>query len=149
VIELRALSASLAVNHSNRSGDGRLFVGSESVFVSSSHFTSPAWLIVSPNGTLSCTSAVADIGAKVFTVSLADRNGWASAAAMNIASVTAPLLVSTSSGQNNSLVLSWTGGQPPYQVQMVTGLINPSWQNLGGPVSPNTLLLTPFNAVAF
>jgi hypothetical protein len=32
---------------------------------------------------------------------------------------------------------------------MANDLVNPSWQNLGGPVSGNNLLLTPSNAAAF
>jgi uncharacterized repeat protein (TIGR03803 family) len=109
----------------------------------------PAWLIVAANGVLSGTPTVADIGTNSFSISLADTNGWSSAATMTIVVIPAPLIVSASSGQGNSLLLSWTGGQPPYQVQTANDMVNPSWQNLGGPVSGNNLLLTPSNVAAF
>ena len=40
-------------------------------------------------------------------------------------------------------------GSPPYQVQTTTGLINSAWSNLGGPISTNTLVLTPSSVTAF
>ena len=51
--------------------------------------------------------------------------------------------------QGTSLLLSWTGGQPPYQVEMASNLDNPAWQDFGGPVTNTTLLLAPSNASAF
>ena len=109
----------------------------------------PDWLSVATDGTLSGTPAVADIGANVFTVSLADTNGWSSTATMRIAVVPAPLLASLSVSQGTNLVLNWSGGQPPYSVQMATDLATPAWQTIAGPMTNTTLLVTPSNAAAF
>ncbi len=109
----------------------------------------PAWLGVATDGTLSGTPAVADIGANVFTVSLADTNGWSSTATMTITVVPAPLLASLSVSQGTNLVLNWSGGQPPYSVQMATDLAGAAWQSIAGPMTNTTLLVTPSNASAF
>ena len=92
---------------------------------------------------------MADIGANVFTVSLADTNGWSSTATMTITVVPAPLLASLSVSQGTNLVLNWSGGQPPYSVQMATDLATPAWQTIAGPMTNTTLLVTPTNAAAF
>lgn len=42
----------------------------------------------------------------------------------------------------NVIVLSWTGAQPPYQVQQSTNVGHPAaWQNLGAPVQTNAMTL--------
>jgi hypothetical protein len=107
----------------------------------------PAWLTVATDGTLSGTPALADIGANVFTVSLADTNGWSSTATMTIAVVPLPSIAISTQGTN--MVLSWRGGQPPYSVQMATGLASPVWQTIAGPMTNTTLLVTPTNTAAF
>ncbi len=66
-----------------------------------------------PNPGVIAISGVADVGANVFTVSLAETNGWASTASMRIAVVAAPLLASLSVSQGTNLVLNWSGGQTP------------------------------------
>ena len=109
----------------------------------------PAWLSVAADGTLSGIPALADIGANMFTVSLGDKNGWSSIATMTITVVPAPLLASLSLSQGTNLVLNWTGGQPPYSVQMATNLASPAWQTIAGPMTNTTLLVTPTNAAAF
>jgi len=60
-----------------------------------------------------------------------------------------PLISVALAPQGSNLVLSWSGRQPPYQVQTASTLVNPAWQNLGSPVTNTTLLLTPTNAAAF
>ena len=65
-------SASLFTNAVTPTGD----------MLSFAKVSGPAWLSVATDGTLSGTPAVADIGANVFVVSLADTNGWASSASM-------------------------------------------------------------------
>ncbi|SPE52592.1 exported hypothetical protein [Verrucomicrobia bacterium] len=67
---------------------------------------------------------------------------------MRIAVVPAPLLASLAF-QGTNLVLSWTGGQPPYQVQTAIDLGNPSWQPISGPTTNTTLLLAPTSTAAF
>ena len=53
------------------------------------------------------------------------------------------------SSQGTEILLSWTGGTAPYQVQMTTNLVNPVWQDVGGSLSTNSLTLLPTNAAAF
>ena len=107
----------------------------------------PAWLAVATDGTLSGTPAVADIGANVFTVSLADTNGWASTATMSITVM--PSLSISLSARGTNIVLNWSGGQPPYWVQMASDLASPAWQTIAGPMTNTTLLVTPTNTAAF
>ena len=109
----------------------------------------PAWLSVATNGVLSGTPAVPDIGTNIFTVSLSETNGWAGTATMIIPVVPAPLLASLGLSQNTNVVLSWTGGQPPYVIQTAAELVNPIWQNLGSPTTNTSLLVTPSNAASF
>ena len=47
------------------------------------------------------------------------------------------------------LLLNWTGGISPYQVQVTTNLPDAGWQNLGTPVSITSLLVSPTNDAAF
>ncbi|SPE52452.1 hypothetical protein SBV1_1520029 [Verrucomicrobia bacterium] len=108
----------------------------------------PAWLNVSAAGSLSGTPGVGDIGTNVFTVTLTDLNGWSRAATLQIVVVPGPLTTSLAF-QGTNLVLSWTGGQPPYQVQMATDVANPSWQPVSGPTTNTTLLLAPTSTAAF
>ena len=130
-------SASLSTNAVTPAGDVLTFA----------KVTGPAWLSVGTDGTLSGTPAVADIGSNVFTVSLADTNDRSSTATMTITVVPLPSISLSTQGTN--IVLKWSGGQPPYQVQMATNLVNPAWQDVGGLLNTNTLLLTPTNAAAF
>jgi hypothetical protein len=48
-----------------------------------------------------------------------------------------------------NIVLTWSGGQPPYSVQMANDLANPAWQTIAGPMTNTTLLVTPSNSPAF
>jgi uncharacterized repeat protein (TIGR03803 family) len=109
----------------------------------------PAWLTVAANGALSGTPAVPDIGTNTFTVSLSDANGWVSTAPLIIPVVPGPLVASVSLGESNTVMLTWTGGQPPYVIQTVTELSNPTWQNLGLPTTNTSALLTPSHAASF
>jgi hypothetical protein len=109
----------------------------------------PAWLNVASNGTLSGTPAVADIGPNLFTVSLADTNAWFSTASLRITVVPAPLIVSLSFSQGTNLFLSWTGGQPPYQVQTTSDLGHPVWQDFNSLTTETNLPLPPSNVAAF
>ena len=130
-------SASLSTNVVTPAGDVLTFA----------KVSGPAWLSVGSDGTLSGTPAVADIGANVFTVSLADTNGWARTATMSI-TVMASLSISLSA-QGTNIVLNWSGGQPPYWVQMATDLAGAAWQSIAGPMTNTALLVTPTNTAAF
>jgi hypothetical protein len=107
----------------------------------------PAWLSVAGSGALSGTPGFPDVGTNLFTVSLADTNGWSSTATMSITVLPLPLISLSTQGTN--IVLNWSGGQPPYSVQMATNLTSPAWQTILGPMTNTTLLVTPSNAAAF
>jgi hypothetical protein len=52
------------------------------------------------------------------------------------------------SEEGGNVTLSWSGGIPPYEVQMTTDLSNPNWQVVGT-VNDTNLLVTPSNSAAF
>ena len=107
----------------------------------------PAWLNVAPNGLLSGTPAASDAGTNSFVISATDLEGVSSQATMFI-TVAGPIYleISSSSGQ---VALSWTGGYPPYQVQMGTNLVNTAWGNFGAATNSTNLVLTPSNSAAY
>jgi len=109
----------------------------------------PAWLNVAAGGTLSGTPLSGDVGSNRFVVSVTDPGGLSSSATLTITVVPAPPIISTISVQGGNLLLSWTGGIAPYQVQMTTDLVNSAWENVGGPVSSSSLPVAPTNAATF
>jgi uncharacterized repeat protein (TIGR03803 family) len=60
-----------------------------------------------------------------------------------------PLPSISISTQNTNIVLTWSGGQPPYSVQMATNLTSPVWQTIAGPMTNTTLVVTPSNSPTF
>jgi uncharacterized repeat protein (TIGR03803 family) len=130
-------SASLSSNAVAPAGDTLTFA----------EVSGPAWLTVAANGALSGTPAFSNEGTNLFTVSLSDTNGWSSTATMNI--TVAPLPSISISIQGTNIVLVWSGGQPPYSVQMTTNLASPTWQTIAGPTANSTLLVTASNSPAF
>jgi hypothetical protein len=109
----------------------------------------PAWLSVATDGLLSGTPLSGDVGSNSFVVSATDPGGISNTATMNITVTTAPPIISTISVQAGSLLLSWSSGIVPYQVQATTNLLNPDWQNVGGTISSNSLSVTPTNDAMF
>jgi len=107
----------------------------------------PAWLAVAPNGALSGTPANSDAGTNTFQVSATDFGGLSSRATMYI-DVVGPIQLGIAQSGGN-ITLNWTGGSPPYQVQMSTNLAGLVWSNLGNPVSTTALTLTSSNAAAW
>jgi uncharacterized repeat protein (TIGR03803 family) len=107
----------------------------------------PAWLSIGASGVLSGTPAVSDIGTNTFSVSLDDINGWASTATMSI--IVVPLPSISISTQGTNIMLVWSGGQPPYSVQIVNDLTSPAWQTIAGPMTNTTLIVTPSNSPTF
>jgi hypothetical protein len=51
--------------------------------------------------------------------------------------------------EGDHLVLNWTGGIAPFQVQRNTDLSGTNWQNFGGPLATNRLVITPSNTAEF
>jgi hypothetical protein len=109
----------------------------------------PAWLNISADGTLSGTPFSADTGTNTFLVSATDPGSLSATATMNITVQAAPPIVASLAPQPGQLLLTWTGGISPYQVQQATNLDSQIWQNFGTPTSANSLLVMPTNAAAF
>ncbi|PWU19963.1 MAG: hypothetical protein C5B50_05120 [Verrucomicrobia bacterium] len=109
----------------------------------------PAWATIAANGTVSGTPFSPDAGTNTFVVSVTDPGSLSNTATMTIAVQPAPPIIATLNFQPTQLLLTWTGGISPYQVQQTTDLAIPVWQNFGPPTSTNSLPLAPTNAVAF
>lgn len=110
----------------------------------------PAWLIVEPNGSLTGTPTAADAGTNTFVISVSDSTGLGSSATMNVPVTPAaqsPINLQISL-QTNAVALSWTGGNPPFQLQVSTNLINGAWQNFGGLLTNHNFTLTPSASAA-
>ena len=107
----------------------------------------PAWLRVGVKGALIGTPSSADVGTNAFLISATDLGGLSTQATMYL-SVIAPITLSISQ-QGSQITLSWTGGNPPYQVQTTTALDSPAWSYLGSPLGTNVLVFTPSNAASF
>ncbi len=50
---------------------------------------------------------------------------------------------------NTYLLINWTGGTAPYQVQILSDLSLTNWENLGGPISSKSILITPTQSTSF
>ncbi len=108
----------------------------------------PAWLLIGPNGTLSGEPFSADIGTNSFTVSVTDPGNLSGTATLAIEVLAPPRIISSFTATTTNLLLGWSGGIAPYQVQMSTNLTE-GWSNLGAPINTNILVVTPTNAAAF
>ncbi len=113
--------------------------------------TGPAWLNVGANGGLSGVPSNANAGVNSFLVLVVDSGGLADTANLSIlVNLTPPgAVVVQISPQGTNVLLNWTGGSAPYQVQMTTDLNNPVWQNLGGPGSASSLVISPTNVSSY
>ena len=109
----------------------------------------PAWLVVGPDGTLSGEPLSADIGNNSFVVSVTDPHYLSGTATLNIRVLAPPPILSAISGSGTNLVLSWSGGIAPYQVQVSADLSASGWINLGSASNAASLVITPTNAAAF
>jgi hypothetical protein len=135
----QAYGGTIATNASDLDGDSLTFA----------KVSGPAWLSVAANGGLSGTPLSADVGANGFVVSVADAGGLSNSATMNLTVNAPPPIFATVSPQPPNLLLNWTGGIAPYQVQMNTDLTSSAWVGLAGPLSSTSLLITPSNSAAF
>jgi hypothetical protein len=108
----------------------------------------PNWLNVAPNGSLSGMPLSTNAGANSFVVSVCGLGGLPNNATF-IVNVTAVPIIATISQNSGRMALNWSGGVPPYQVQIATNLFNPVWQNLGGATSATNRNLIPNNAGVF
>jgi hypothetical protein len=133
----RAYAGTIAASATDPNGDALTF----------SKLSGPAWLSLAGNGTLSGTPLASDAGNNSFVVRASDPAGLSASATMNL-TVIAPIYVAVSA-QGPDVWLTWTGGVPPYQVQVTTNVASPEWTGLGGPVAGNSLLLPVTNRAAF
>ena len=108
----------------------------------------PSWLSVAGNGSLSGMPLSTDAGTNSFAVSVTDLDGQSADATMTI-DITAVPVVTSISEQGGNLLLSWSGGVPPYQIQTQTNPFDGNWQNLGSPVNVTNLIISPTNAGVF
>jgi hypothetical protein len=109
-----------------------------------------AWLTVSADGQLSGTPLPGDAGDNTFVVSVTDSGGLTATATMDIVvSASTPFVSSITPQSDGTLQLNWSGGTGPFQVQVTTNLIAPDWQNIGDPVSGNSIFVTPTNDTMF
>jgi len=132
-------SATIATNATDR------FFGSQLTF---SKVSGPAWLNVGANGSLSGEPLSTNAGTNSFVVKVLNPGGLSSNATLvvNVTAVPVTLSVTPQGGQ---LLLGWSGGVPPYQVQVSSNLAVPGWLNLGGATSATNLIFAPASAGAF
>jgi len=115
--------------------------------------TGPVWLSLATDGTLSGTPARTDVGTESFFVLVVDSQDLAGVGTMTLTVnaagnlIVAPLTI-TIAPAGTDLVLGWSGGTPPYQLQSTTNW-GAAWQNVGSPISGTNCLITPATAGAF
>jgi hypothetical protein len=131
-------SGSLAATAADPNGDTFTFT----------KISGPAWLSVASNGSLSGTPYSGNVGTNNFQVNATDPSGLVGSTILNLAVIAAPPIVLSAGWQGNSLLLNWTGGIAPYQVQQNTNLSNPTWLNLGAPIIGTSLSVSPTNEAA-
>lgn len=109
----------------------------------------PIWLSVATNGLLSGTPLSNNVGTNIFIVNVADYAGLSNNATMSINVVPTPPLVMSIVKQGANVMLTWTGGIPPYHVAMTTNLNPPVWHYITHLTNATSMLLSPNNAGAF
>ncbi len=112
------------------------------------YLAGPTWLNVASNGVLSGTPNSSDVGTNAIEVSVADPYGLSDSAIVDIIVDPAPAIMQSLSMQGGQLVLTWAGGAGPFQVQTTTDLTQP-WQDVGAPISTNSIVISPTNQAAF
>jgi hypothetical protein len=135
----QAYSGTIATNATDPNGDAITFA----------KLSGPAWLSVGSNGALSGTPFSPHVGTNSFLVRVMDSGSLSNTATMNINVLSGPPITATISPQGANLLLSWTGGIPPYQVQVTSNLPPAIWENFGSATGSTSLLLAPTNDAAF
>jgi hypothetical protein len=113
-----------------------------------SEISGPAWLTVGTNGILSGTPLAANLGTNIYVVSVADLGGLSNSATMYV-NVVVPSFVANLAAQGSNLMLTWSGGNGPYQIQLTTDLSSGVWQNVGAPTNATSIVLSPSNVTSF
>ena len=131
--------ANIATNASDLNGDAITFA----------KVSGPAWLSVSATGVLDGTPLSPNVGLNSFVVSATDPGGLSNTATVTINVLAAPPIISSITNTATNLMLNWTGGISPFQVQMTTNLAPPDWISLGTGITSNNFFLQPSNPAAF
>jgi hypothetical protein len=132
-------SGSIATNATDPNGDPITFA----------KLNGPAWLGIAANGALSGLPLSGDVGTNSFVVRATDSGGLTNIATLNIKVIAALPLNASIRLANTNVILNWSGGISPYQVQMTTQLTPGTWEQVGGPVNTNQLILPRTNAATF
>jgi Concanavalin A-like lectin/glucanases superfamily/Putative Ig domain len=114
-----------------------------------SKVSGPVWLTVAASGGLSGTPGSSDVGTNTFGVRVTDLGSLFDEATLTLAVTPAPPVIAAISLEGDGLVLNWTGGIPPYQVQLKTNLLEVGWQDCGGLLDTNRFMITPTNTAEF
>jgi uncharacterized repeat protein (TIGR03803 family) len=136
VVAGQQYSATIATNATDR------FFGSQLTF---SKVSGPAWLNVGANGSLSGEPLSANAGTNSFVVKVLNPGGLSTNATLVVNVTAVPVTISITP-QGGQLLLGWSGGVPPYQVQVSTNLAVPGWLNLGSATSATNLIFAPASA---
>jgi hypothetical protein len=134
-----AYSGTIATNASDPNGDVMTFA----------KVTGPAWLGIAGNGALSGTPLSPDVGTNSFVVRVTDSGSLTNFTTVNIAVIAAPPITASIMPQGGNLLLSWSGGLAPYQIQMTTNLPATLWLNVGGATIATSSLISPTNTAGF
>jgi subtilase family serine protease len=132
-------SANISTNASDLNGDTLTFA----------KVSGPAWLNVSGGGALSGMPLSADAGPNSFVVSVTDTGSLSNTATLNLSVQPAPTIVSSITNNATNIVLNWTGGIAPFQVQASTNLADPGWLIVGDSISSNMFIIVPSEPVEF
>jgi len=107
------------------------------------------WVQVATNGLISGSPTESDLGTNSVIVSVTDAGGLSSSATMVVRVISGEPLVASLLPQGNDLLLSWSGGIPPFEVQMKADLSDLNWISLGNFSTNTSLLVTPSNVARF
>ncbi len=109
----------------------------------------PAWLNLTSGGILSGTPLSPEVGTNAFLIRATDSGGLASTAWLHLVVLPPPPLIVNATRQGEDLLLSWSGGIAPYQVQATTNLSQPVWENAGAPTTDNQMTIPLTEPAAF
>jgi hypothetical protein len=90
-----------------------------------------------------------DTGTNSFLVSAQDASGLSNTATMYIYVGLPTAIISTLRLEGTDLLLSWSGGSPPFTVEKRTDLTNSLWEPVAGPIGTNVLTIYPTNQTEF
>jgi hypothetical protein len=78
-----------------------------------------------------------------------DTGALSSTATLNVAVIPPPPIMAAVTFDGTNVVLNWSGGIAPYQVQMNTNMAENVWNDISGMINSNMLFIEPSNPAAF